>query len=337
VGQADSRSGTAAGLSLTDERELFSREAAAKNLKPLWERTIRLQPGGAAIPAIWRYADVRAALLRAAELITAREAERRVLMLENPGLPGTTFIGTALFAGMQLIRPREVAAAHRHSPNALRFIVEGDGAYTTLDGERVRMRPGDFVVTPGWTWHDHGNLGSEPVIWMDGLDLPFAQIFGAHFREDYADETQAVATSAAGSAGRQTRIYSYPIMRQQLERLACSGPPDPSHGFRLRYADADRRDLLPTVAAFLQWLPAGFAGERYCSTECKVFNVVEGRGETNIGDSRFDFLPHDIFVVPPWTPYSIVADAECVLFSYSDRAAQEALGFYRESLATALT
>src|SRR6185503_13037284 len=112
---------------------------------------------GASVPAIWRYADLRAALLRASELITAPEAERRVLLLENPALPGTTFVAPTLLAGMQLILPGEIAPTHRHTANALRFIVEGTGAYTTVDGERIAMQPGDFVVTPGWTWHDHGN------------------------------------------------------------------------------------------------------------------------------------------------------------------------------------
>jgi gentisate 1,2-dioxygenase len=308
-----------------DERECFSREIAVKGLKPLWERGHRRQPGGGAVPAIWRYADVRSALLRAAEFITTRQAERRVLVLENPALPETNFVGPTLFAGMQLILPGEVAGAHRHTPNALRFIVEGIGAYTTVDGERVAMRPGDFVVTPGWTWHDHGNLGSEPVIWMDGLDLPFAQLFGAHFREDYDCETQPVAPSATCKL-----VYSYVTMRERLERLARAAEQHPSYGYQIRYLDSQGRDPIPTVAAFIQWLPPGFAGSDYQSTESRVFNVVEGSGEVKMGDTIHGFAPHDVFVVPAWTPYRIHADTECVVFSYSDRAAQEALGFWRE-------
>jgi len=164
------------------DRAAFSRELEALDVRPLWERVMRLKPGTAAVPAMWRWAQLRPRLARASELITAKEAERRVLMLENPALRGTTFATTTLYAGLQIIMPGEIAPTHRHTPNALRFIIEGEGAYTAVDGERVAMRPGDFVVTPNWTWHDHGNAGSEPVVWLDGLDTAFANLMGAHFR-----------------------------------------------------------------------------------------------------------------------------------------------------------
>src|SRR5262249_57146608 len=99
----------------------------------------------------------------------AKEAERRVFMLENPGLPGSGYITSSIYCGLQVIKPGEVAPAHRHTSNALRFIIEGEGAYTTVEGERVPMRPGDFVLTPGWTWHDHGHLGAAPVVWLDAI------------------------------------------------------------------------------------------------------------------------------------------------------------------------
>jgi gentisate 1,2-dioxygenase len=315
---------------LTSERERFTREVAANNLKPLWERSIRLQPGGPTVPAIWRYAEVRSALVRAGELITAHEADRRVLMLENPALSGTTFISTTLFAGVQLVLPGEIVRAHRHTTNALRFIVEGEGAYTTVDGERIPMHGGDFIVTRGWSWHDHGNIGSDPVIWMDGLDTPLAQLFGAHFREDYTSESQPVARIATHAEAKRNHHYPYQRMREELDHLSRRGPPHASHGYRLRYFDSEGGDPIPTLTVFLQWLPASFAGNRYRSTECSVFNVAEGRGEVGIGDSNYAFGEHDVFVVPSWIPYRITAKTDCVLFSYSDRAAQEALGFWRE-------
>ena len=130
----------------------LSRDLESLNAKPLWERTARMGPGSPAVPTIWRYRDMRPQLLRAVELITAKEAERRVFMLENPGLAGTGYITNSLYCGLQVIKPGEIAPAHRHTPNALRFIIEGEGAYSTIEGERVAMHPGDFVLTPGWTW-----------------------------------------------------------------------------------------------------------------------------------------------------------------------------------------
>jgi gentisate 1,2-dioxygenase len=330
------------------DRTRFSREIAALNMKPLWERVMRLKAGTAAVPAIWRWKEVRPLLERACGLITAKEAERRVLMLENPALEGTTFITTTLYAGLQAILPNEIAPTHRHAPNALRFIMEGEGAYTAIEGERVMMQPGDFVVTPGWTWHDHGNVGTKPVVWLDGLDTAFANLFGAHFREDYPQETQASSRPEGDSAaryganllpldrnpqGHASPILSYPYERTRsaLERLSKNGDPHPSHGWKLRYANpATGGHAFPTMAAFMQWLPKGFSGRKYRSTDGTVFCVVEGKGSVAIGDARFAFAPHDVFVVPSWELYRFETDSECVIFSYSDRAAQEALGFWRE-------
>jgi gentisate 1,2-dioxygenase len=305
----------------------FSKEIGSLGLKPLWERVARLAPGTAAQAAIWRWRDTRPLLMRACELITAKQAERRVLMLENPALAGTTFITPALFAGLQAILPGEVAPTHRHTPNALRLIVEGEGAYTAVGGERIPMRPGDFIVTPGWSWHDHGNEGPAPVVWLDGLDTAFANLFGAHFREDYPEERQAEARARSDS----TLSYPYERTRAILEKMSRSGDPDPSRGWRVRYLHPGTgRDPFPTMAVFMQWLPGGFAGRDCRSTDGAVYCVVEGRGSIEIGGLRHEFAPHDVFVVPSWEPHRFRAASDCVLFSYSDRAAQEALGFWRE-------
>lgn len=305
----------------------FSKEIGSLGLKPLWERAARLAPGTAAQAAIWRWRDTRPLLMRACELITAKQAERRVLMLENPALTGTTFITPALFAGLQAILPGEVAPTHRHTPNALRLIVEGEGAYTAVGGERIPMRPGDFIVTPGWSWHDHGNEGPAPVVWLDGLDTAFANLFGAHFREDYPEERQTEARARRDS----TLSYPYERTRASLETMSRSGDADPARGWKLRYLHPGTgRDPFPTMAVFMQWLPGGFAGCDCRSTDGAVYCVVEGKGSVHIGATRYDFAPHDVFVVPSWEPHRFHAETDCFLFSYSDRAAQEALGFWRE-------
>ena len=330
------------------DRANFSKEISGLNMRPLWERVMRLKPGTAAVPALWRWAEVHPLLLRACEVITAKEAERRVLMLENPALAGTTFITTTLYAGLQAILPGEIAPTHRHTPNALRFIVEGEGAYTAIEGERAMMRPGDFVVTPGWGWHDHGNTGNAPVIWLDGLDVAFANLLGAHFREDYPQESQPRSRPDGDSAARYganllpvdhrpqglaSPILSYPYerTREALERLALAGSPHPSHGWKLRYAHpVTGGHAFPTMAVFMQRLPEGFSGRDYRSTDGTVFCVVEGHGRIAIGETHFEFAPKDVFVVPSWERYRFHTKTDCVIFSYSDRAAQEALGFWRE-------
>ena len=139
----------------------FVDEVKDMSLFPLWERVGGLKPGTKCVPAHWSYADVRPQLIRACDMVTKKEASRRVLCLENPSLRGTTFICDSLFAGLQIIMPGEVAPSHRHTPSALRFIVEGEGAYTAVAGEKLPMKPGDFVVTPAWAWHDHGNHGGD--------------------------------------------------------------------------------------------------------------------------------------------------------------------------------
>ena len=128
----------------------------------------------------------------AGRLITAREAERRVLILENPGLRDASSITHSLYAGLQLILPGEIAPSHRHSQSALRFVVEGEGAYTAVDGERTTMHEGDFIITPSWTWHDHGCPSDKPVVWLDGLDIPTIRFFDAGFAENDTSKSQKV-------------------------------------------------------------------------------------------------------------------------------------------------
>ena len=161
----------------TSEREAFYEKIATRSLAPLWEVLKGLQPAEPRPPeatVLWHYDEIRPMLMEAGRLISAMEAERRVLILQNPTLRGQSppRITHSLFAGLQLIMPGEIAPSHRHTQSALRFIIEGAGAYTAVDGERTTMRPGDFVITPSWTWHDHGNETGQPMVWLDGLDVP---------------------------------------------------------------------------------------------------------------------------------------------------------------------
>jgi len=335
----------------TADRKAFYRRIERENLAPLWEvlgDLVPPTPRTPCLPAVWRYSTVRKHLLESGTLITAREAERRVLVLENPALRGASSITHTLYAGLQLILPGEVAPSHRHSQSALRFVVEGDGAYTAVDGERTTMHPGDFIITPSWTFHDHGNPGDVPVIWLDGLDIPIIAFFDAGFAERYPDEVQPVvkpegdALARYGAnllpidharASRTTPIFSYPYARTRdaLERMRRNDAWHPSHGLKMQYINPSTGGpAMPTIGAYIQFLPKAFDGQAYRSTDGTVYCVVEGRGRSRIGDTLFEWEPRDVFVAPSWLPIAHRADEDSVLFSFSDRPVQQALGLWRE-------
>jgi gentisate 1,2-dioxygenase len=334
-------------------QEDFFRRIGEDSLAPLWKVLAGLvtdEPKTTIRAHRWRYDEVRPFLLEAAELVTTQEAERRVLVLENPDLPGQSRITRSLFGGLQIIMPNEIAPPHRHVAAALRFVIEGEGAYTSVDGERSWMKPGDFIITPSWTWHDHGNHGKGPVVWLDGLDMHMVNLYESSFRE--ADERRDAAHEPTkpdgdslarfganlapiehGHVAKTSPIFSYPYDRTKaaLLKLREAGPADPHFGYKMRYINPlDGGWAMPTIATCMQFLPAGFKTQPYRATDSTVFVGVEGKGRTTIGGETFEWGPRDVVVVPSWVPYTIEADADAFVFSYSDRAAQEKLGFWRE-------
>lgn len=331
-------------------REEYYERLRPNGLAPLWEVMSSLVtplPASACRPAIWSYEAIRGQIQEAGTLISAKEAERRVLILENPGLLGQSRITTSLYAGLQLILPGEVAPSHRHTQSALRFVVEGNGAYTAVEGEKTIMREGDFVITPSWAWHDHGNESDEPMVWLDGLDIPITQLFDASFAEPLGADSQMLARPIGDSLARygegllpvdcSSRLtspifnYSYARTRKALTTLASNSGPDPSHGIRLKYVNPVTGGYaLPTIATFMQFLPARFSGETYRSTDATVFSVVEGRGRIELPDETFNWGKRDTIVVPSWCPYRFETTDDAFLFSFSDRGVQETLGLWRE-------
>jgi gentisate 1,2-dioxygenase len=305
------------------ERDDFYRRLKTKNAAPLWEQLADLvlgQPRPGCKPAIWRYEELRTYLMEAGNLITADEAERRVLMIENPGL-SVPQITQSLYAGLQLVLPGEVTATHRHSAAALRFVIEGEGAYTSVDGVRVTMHTGDLILTPSWTYHDHGNLTDMPVIWLDGLDIPIVNTFDSSFAEHYPGGTKPVSRELSDSP------VSFPFARAR-EALRHM-PLDPHHGHRMHYGG---ESTMPTIDAWLRLLPGGFRSRPYRSTDATVFCVAEGQGQSRIGDQVFEWKLHDVFMVPSWSPVVHETDGESVLFSFSDRPVQRAIGLWREEV-----
>lgn len=337
--------------------EALYAQMAPEGLTPLWEVLASLVPPTPQTPAMahgWSYANARDYLLRAGDLISAAQAERRVLILENPGLAGQSAITSSLYAGLQLILPGEIAPCHRHSQCALRFVMEGAGAFTTVDGEKAMMSPFDLVLTPGGQWHDHGNPSSTPMIWLDGLDIPTVRHFDAGFAERLDSEVHP-ETAAPGSTlaqyGRNLRPmrgsvadrrpvhqplfhYRYADWRASLDQMAQAATIDPHLGHALEFTNpADGGSIMPTIAAHVRLLSAGFETRARRSTDGTVFVVVEGRGAAQVGDRTIPLSERDIFVVPSWHQLVLQADTDLVLFGYSDKAAQMKLNLYREECA----
>ena len=337
-------------------RQQLYQDMSPLHLTPLWEvlhALVPSQPLSPCVSALWKYEQVRPFLMRAGDAITAEEAVRRVLILENPALKGQSSITQSLYAGLQLILPGEVAPSHRHTQSALRFIVEGTGAFTAVNGERATMHPGDFIITPSWTWHDHGNESQEPVVWLDGLDIPMIRFLDAGFAENSTDKSQTM-TQPEGSSfaryghnmapvrgdapfGATSPLFSYPYARSReaLDTLERQTPVDAWDGFKLRYVNPlTGGSPMPTMATFMQRLPAGFVGKQHRQTDGTVYSVVEGAGTAYIdspqGALRFDFERRDHFVVPSWQTLRLESAAGCVLFSYSDRPVHQALGLHKE-------
>jgi gentisate 1,2-dioxygenase len=334
-------------------REAYYDRISKYDMAPLWKvmaSVVTKEPVTHCVPALWRFKDAKAMVMESGPLITAEEAERRVLVLENPALRGQSKITNSLFAGIQMILPGEVAPAHRHVSSAIRFVLDGEGAYTAVDGEKSIMAPGDFVITANWAPHDHGNEAKEPMLWLDVLDFPMVNFFETSFAEQFPGKTQptgrgdgdslafygsGVLPDNAGPARPDSSPvinYTYARTRPIVERMKKAGDIDKRHGARVRYVNPiTGGPVLPTMGAYLALLPEGFKGEPYRATDGTVFVCVEGKGTTKVGDKTLEWGPNDVFVVPPWMRYAHQAAKESVLFSISDRPAQEALGIWREA------
>ena len=320
---ADTAEAPEAGASMTGYYQRLERA----RLAPLWESLAALapaEPTAKAIPFKWEFESARAHLLEAGQLITAEEAERRVVVLANPGLPGELQATDTLYAGLQLILPGEVAPPHRHSQSALRFVMEGSSAYTAVDGVKAHMAPGDFIITPAMTWHEHGG-GAEPVIWLDGLDVPLVGFLGAGFR----DEGRAEALPPVERDGCPDFAWPYARSREALERLKA-GPIDPWRGHVLRYQNPAGGWAMPTLGPTLTLLPEGFSTRPRKSVDSAVATLVEGRIRATVGGERFELGPRDLIALPGWTEIRLEALEESVLFAFSDRPVYEALGLWRE-------
>ena len=242
-----------------------------------------------------------------------------------------------------------MAPAHRHTQTALRFVLEGHDAHTSVNGERTMMNEGDFVITPPMTWHDHGNESDAPMFWLDGLDIPLVQFLDASFAEHLDEDEQPITRPLNDSLVRYganmlpvdhkrrggfSPIFNYPFdrTREALEQMKRLDEWDACHGLKMRYINPETGGhAMATMGAFMQLLPKGFSTNGYRSTDATVFVPIEGAGRSTIGDTVVEWSKRDVFVVPSWAEVRHEATDESVLFSFSDRATQEALGLFREA------
>jgi 1-hydroxy-2-naphthoate dioxygenase len=316
---------------------------AERNLKGHWDH----KPWSQTVkPYLWKGKEILEGLNWAGELITTDEAGRRTIQLRNPGLQaGMT---NTIHISVQLVRPGEIAAAHRHTAAAIRFVIKGTpNAYTVVEGERFPMQEGDLITTPNWTWHDHFNRATGPVMWLDGLDVRLVTHLGAMIQENFRHSQQPVEKPESYSAKvfshtRPTWIknsfvappYRYPWEETyaNLQALKESAG-DPFDGILLEYANPHNGGpTLPTFSCMIQLLRPNEKTRTHRHTSTTVYQAFRGQGITTVGSEELRWQQTDIFVAPAWQWHSHenTTGEDAILFSITDRPAAEALGLYRE-------
>jgi gentisate 1,2-dioxygenase len=314
----------------TPELEAYYRSLEGEALGALWTVANEIEPWypqPKSVPTLWKWKKVEPFVRRAPELVSAEKAARRVVMLVNPGRKEWSAAVGLLYTGVQVMNPGEFTSAHRHQASALRFVMEGRGAYTVVDGERLTLGARDFVLTPNGTWHDHGvQTDGTQCIWQDGLDIPLMNSLDANFYEVHPEVVQK-AIPGGPKRDHWSKPYSpvflyrwddaYKSVREQkvfeYSNPLTGGPVMPTMGARLELIKGDSKPRRHTGSV--------------------VYQVATGSGWTEVGDQRFEWEEKDIFCVPAWTRYRHGAHEESVLFSFNDFPAMRALALYREEQA----
>jgi gentisate 1,2-dioxygenase len=309
----------------TPELEAYYRALEGEALGALWSVANEIEPWypqPKSVPVLWKWKRIEPLVRRAPELVAAEKAARRVVMLVNPGRKEWSAAAGLLYTGVQIMNPGEFTSAHRHQASALRFIMEGRGAYTVVDGERLALGPRDLVLTPNGTWHDHGiEAGGTQCVWQDGLDIPLMNALDANFFEVHPDVVQKPSTL---SRENWSKPYSPVFLYKWDESYAAV-----MRAGRYEYANPlTGGPIMPTMGARLDRIEGETKPLRH--TGSMIYQVAAGRGWSEIGGQRFEWEEKDIFCVPAWTRYRHGAHAESVLFSFNDFPAMRALGLYRE-------
>jgi gentisate 1,2-dioxygenase len=297
-----------------------------------------------ALSHVWRWSNLLQLAERSGELVpVGRGGERRAIALANPGLGGAPFATPTLWAAIQYLNPREDAPVHRHSQHAFRFVIEGEGVWTVVDGDPVAMRRGDFLLTPGWHFHGHHNQSDTPMAWLDGLDIPFVHHLGTAFFEP---GSEGVSDHSTPARSRAERLWAHPGLRPVSEPRALTS--SPIFAYRWEHTDASLAaqleledeghpgvvepghaavrftnpttggDVLATMRAEMHRIRAGTTTATRREVGSSVWQVFDGAGRVRVGDREWEVGRGDLVAVPSWQPLSIYAHSALDLFRFSD-------------------
>ena len=330
------------------EQKLYD-DFAAQHMVPLWTEIGNLMPAtpqSTAVPHVWRWSVLYPLAERAGELIpVGRGGERRAISLANPGFKGLPYATPTLWAAIQYLGPREEAPEHRHSQNAFRFVIEGEGVWTVVDGDPVAMRRGDFLLTPGWAFHGHQNVTDAPMAWLDGLDIPFVHVTDSAFFE-FGPDKLSVRDTPERSRGE--RLWAHPGLRP-LSSVGTGYPKSPLAAYRWEHTDAALReqltledegypgvvepghaairfanpatggDVMPTIRAEFHRLRAGTQTRTRREVGSCVFQVFQGSGTAIVDGAEHELGRGDLLAVPSWSAVKFAAAGDGVdLFRFSD-------------------
>jgi gentisate 1,2-dioxygenase len=334
-------------------------------LVPLWTEIgdlMPLHPKSKAAPHLWRWERLKELAAQAGRIVpVGRGGERRAIALANPSLGGKPYATPTLWAAIQYLMPGEDAPEHRHTQHAFRFVVEGEGVWTVVNGDAVRMSRGDFLPQAGWNWHAHHNAATEPMAWIDGLDIPFSYFTESQFFE-VGRERISAAEKITPERSRSERVWGHPGLRPVSQPGAQSATPLLAY----RWVDTDRAladqlaleaeghaatvspghaavrytnpttggDVLPTMRCEMHRVRAGAQTLVRREVGSSVFQVFDGGGRVSVGERSWEVTRGDMFVVPSWQPFSAQATAagHLDLFRFSDAPIFAALHVHREQV-----
>lgn len=338
-------------------QELYD-DFAGAGMIPLWTQLDDLMtssPRPAAVPALWRWSTLYPLAERSGQLVpVGRGGERRAIALGNPGLPGQPYATPTLWAAIQYLGPRENAPAHRHTQTAFRFVIDGEGVWTNVEGDAVAMCRGDLLLTPGWHFHEHHNTTDRPMAWIDGLDIPLVRQLDAGFFEFGPDE---LSTTATPDRSRNERLWAHPGLRPvqaadnernsplmayrwahtdaaltaqlELEDEGYVATVEPGHA-AVRFSNPTTgKDALRTIRTEMHRYRAGSTTMPVRTVGSSVWQVFEGSGVVRVGDQRYEVEKGDLYAVPSWAPLSIETAEGLDAFRFGDDPVYEALGLSR--------